>query len=85
MEKIKDWFNRNHAYLILALGTVTAVLLSFLGFEKGVQRGSKRKKEEEIKNLKLSVSNTIIKEKLADEKKSIHEISEDIDDILDRK
>jgi len=85
MEKIKKFIKENHVYLSLGISALIAAIFAYMGFEKGVQRSDKSKKEIEIKTLKVEAENIILEEKLADEKKSINEISQDVDDILDRK
>lgn len=85
MEKIKTWFKENHVYLTFGLSALLAGLIAYLGFEKGVQKTIKGKKEAEITSLKVEAENVILKEKIADKQKDISEISQDVDDILDRK
>jgi hypothetical protein len=85
MEKLKQFFKDNHVYLTLGLSALVAALIAYLGFNEGVQKTDKSKKEAEISALNTGVENTILKEKLADEKKSINEVSKDVDDLLDRK
>lgn len=85
MGKIKDWISKNHVYLTLGFSTVIGLLIAYMGFEKGVQKSQTAKNKAEIDQLKTKAENTILKEKIADNKKDIHEISQDIDDILDRK
>jgi hypothetical protein len=82
---MKEWFLKNKVYLTLGLSSVMGILIAYLSFEKGVQKSDKSKKEAEISALNVGAENTILKEKLADSKKDINEISKDVDDILDRK
>lgn len=83
-KKISTWLSENKGLISFGLSAIVGGILAYLGFQRGVQKTIRSKNESEIKNLKTQAENTILKEKLADEKKSINEISQDVDDMLDR-
>jgi hypothetical protein len=56
-----------------------------LGFKKGIQKEDQEKKQAEIDLIETKAEKVILEERMADEKKSLHEISSDVDDLLDRK
>lgn len=85
MEKIKLWFKENQTYLTLGLSIFVATLLAYLGFKKGTQKGNEEKRQAEIDLIESKAEKVILEERIADEKKSLHEISSDVDDLLDRK
>lgn len=85
MEKFKKWFMENKGYITLGFSILVGTLLAYLGFKKGVNKSSEEKRQAEIDLIDSKADNVILKERMADEKKSLHEISSDVDDLLDRK
>ena len=85
MKKIKEIWGKYEG-IILGVGAVLLTgLIAFFGFERGVKKSNKARKEAEIDSLKSKASEKIMKEKLEDSKKDIHEISSEVDDLLNDK
>lgn len=85
MQKIKEWFKANKEIIFLGLTMFISGLMAYIGFKKGSSKEDKEKKQAEIDLIDSKAENVILKERIADEKKSLHEISSDVDDLLDRK
>lgn len=72
-------------YLGLFLGALGLVGGSLFAFVIGSRKRERELKKEKISVVKKESENVILKEKLADKDKKLNEISEDVDNILDRK
>lgn len=82
MKKLKLLF-KNYGSLILGVfAFVGSILLSFV---VGSRKRERELKKEKISVVKKEAENVILKEKIADKEKTLNEISEDVDNILDRK
>lgn len=85
MQKIKDWFKQNQMYLTMFFTMFIAGLSAYLGFKKASKEESKEKRQAEIDLIETKAEKVILEERLADKEKTLHEISSDVDDLLDRK
>lgn len=82
MKKVQLFFKNYGALFAGAVGFISTILL---GMVIGNRKKEKELKKEKISVVKKEAENVILKEKLADKDKKLSEISEDVDNILDRK
>jgi hypothetical protein len=86
MSKLKDFIVNNHAQILVVIFATTIIaVIYFMGMKSGVEQNAVEKTKAEIVVLKTVAKEIIIKERQADKRKKINEISDDIDRILDSK
>jgi len=82
MKTIKQLWKKYEAIVFSTIAFIFTGLIALASFTKGFQRSDKKRKKAEIDSIKSEKREIIMKEKLEDSKKDIHEISSEIDDIL---
>jgi len=82
MKKLKNLWEKYERNIVGIFSIVFTGIIAFISYTKGFQRSNKIRKKAEIDSLKSKKREMIIKEKLEDSKKDIHEISSEVDDIL---
>lgn len=84
-EALRKFLSKYAGIILIILAIFSLGLFYRSAFKKGVEKTSIEKTKAEIVTLKTKANETIIKERLLDKGKKIHEISSDIDRILDDK